>query len=131
MVTNQARNHEVAGLIPCSVGQGPGVAASCGVGHRRGLDPVLLWLWHRPAATAPIRPLAWKPPHATGAAPEKTKKKKKRRGGTLGQLLMSYLLDLYASYTGDSFVKIHCAVYDDLSFLSVEFTTLAVLKKVK
>jgi len=37
----------------------------------------LLWLWRRPMATAPIRPLAWEPPYATGAALEKTKKKKK------------------------------------------------------
>ena len=29
----------------------------CGVGHRLGLDVVLLWLW--PAAAAPIRSLAW------------------------------------------------------------------------
>ena len=43
---------------------------SCGVGHRRGLDLVLLWLWRRPAATAPIRPLAWEPPYAAGAAQE-------------------------------------------------------------
>ena len=50
---------------------------SCGVGHRLGLDPALLWLWHRPAATAPIRPLAWEPPRAMGAALEKTKNKKK------------------------------------------------------
>jgi len=41
---------------------------SCGVGRRPGLDPELLWLWHRPAATAPIRPLAWEPPSAMGAA---------------------------------------------------------------
>ena len=27
----------------------------CGVGHRCGSDPVLLWLWCRPAATALIR----------------------------------------------------------------------------
>uniref|UniRef100_A0A8D0Z604 Glycine cleavage system H protein n=1 Tax=Sus scrofa TaxID=9823 RepID=A0A8D0Z604_PIG len=31
---------------------------SCGVGCRHGSDPALLWLWHRPVATAPIRPLA-------------------------------------------------------------------------
>ena len=43
---------------------------SCGVGCRRGLDPVLLWLWRRPVATAPIRPLAWEPPYAAGAAQE-------------------------------------------------------------
>ena len=35
---------------------------SCGVGHRQGLDPELLWLWRRPAATALIQPLAWEPP---------------------------------------------------------------------
>ena len=50
---------------------------SCGVGHRRGLDPALLWLWHRPVATAPIGPLAWEPPYATGAAQEMTKRQKK------------------------------------------------------
>ena len=38
---------------------------SCGVGHRHGSDPALLWLW--PAAAAPIGPLAWEPPYATGA----------------------------------------------------------------
>ena len=41
---------------------------SCGVGWRHGLDPTLLW--HRPAAEAPIRPLAWELPYA--------KKKKKK-----------------------------------------------------
>jgi len=43
---------------------------SCGVGCRRGSDPALLWLWHRPVATAPIQPLAWEPPYAEGAAQE-------------------------------------------------------------
>ena len=38
---------------------------SCGAGHLHSLDPELLWLWHRPAATAPTRPLAWEPPYAT------------------------------------------------------------------
>ena len=41
---------------------------SCGVSHRHGSDQILLWLWHRLAATAPIIPLAWEPPYATGAA---------------------------------------------------------------
>jgi len=36
----------------------PGAAVSCGVGPRRGSDLVLLWLWRRPAAAAPIQPLA-------------------------------------------------------------------------
>ena len=52
---------------------------SCGVGHRRGSDPTWLWLWHRPAATAPIRPPAWEPPYAASAAIEKTKKKKRKK----------------------------------------------------
>ena len=34
------------------------LAVSCGVGRRRSLDPALLWLWRRLAATALIRPLA-------------------------------------------------------------------------
>ena len=50
---------------------------SCSVDHRCDLDPLLLWLRHRPATTAPIRPLAWEPPCAMGTALEKTKKKKK------------------------------------------------------
>ena len=51
---------------------------SCGEGCRRGSDPVLLWLWHRLVATAPIQPLAWEPPYASGAALEKPKKAKKK-----------------------------------------------------
>ena len=41
---------------------------SYGVGRRHNLDPELLWLWRRPAATASIQPLAWEPPYAVGAA---------------------------------------------------------------
>ena len=52
------------------MGEGSDVAVTCGVGRRRGLDPALLWRWHRLAATAPIRPLAWEPPYAVGAAQE-------------------------------------------------------------
>ena len=46
---------------------------SYGVGRRHGLDLVLLWVWHRPAAVAPIRPLAWEPPHAASAALKRPK----------------------------------------------------------
>ena len=38
------------------------------VGYRISSDPVLQWLWHRPAAVALIQPLAWGPPCAMGAA---------------------------------------------------------------
>ena len=52
---------------------------SCGVGCKRGSDPALLWLWHRPAATAQIRLLAWEPPNASGVALKRQKKKKKKK----------------------------------------------------
>ena len=45
---------------------------SCGVG---GLDLTLLWLWCRLEATTPIRPLAWEPPYASGAALKRQKDK--------------------------------------------------------
>ena len=41
------------------------------MGCRCGSDPVLLWLWCTSAATALIRPLAWEPPYAEGAALKK------------------------------------------------------------
>ena len=41
---------------------------SYGIGHRRGLDLMLLWLWCRPEATAPVRPLAWELSYAAPAA---------------------------------------------------------------
>ena len=55
---------------------------SCGVGHRPGSDRAWLWLWRGPVAIAPIRPLAWEPPYATGAAlkDKKVKKVKIDRG---------------------------------------------------
>ena len=39
----------------------------------------MLWLWYRPATTALIIPLAWKPPYAMGAALKKTKEKRKKK----------------------------------------------------
>ena len=42
-------------------------------------DLALLWLWCRPAATAPIIPLAWEPPYAVGTALEKEKRQKKKK----------------------------------------------------
>ena len=63
---------------PRSVGQRSSIAMSCGVGHSRSSDSALLmlWLWCGPAAIAPMRPLAWESPHATGAALKRPKKKK-------------------------------------------------------
>ena len=52
---------------------------SCGVGQRHGSDPPLLWLWRRLVATARIRPLAWEPPYAVGAALENAKRQKQKQ----------------------------------------------------
>ena len=40
-------------------------------------NQVLLWLWYRPAAVAPIKPLAWELPYASGEALKIKKEKKK------------------------------------------------------
>ena len=76
VVTKPARIHEVVGSIP-GLGQwikDSALLVSCGVGHRHGSDPTLLWLWYRSAATAPIQPLAWKLPYATGTVLKKQNK---------------------------------------------------------
>ena len=44
------------------------------VGHRRGLNPALLW--QRPAAAAPTQPLAWKLPYASSTALKGKKRKR-------------------------------------------------------
>ena len=52
---------------------------SCGAGCRYVSDPTLLQLWHRPAATAPIGHLAWKPPQAAGEALKRQKGREKKK----------------------------------------------------
>ena len=61
---------------PCSVGEGSGVAMSCDIGCRRGLDPTL--------HMAPIQPLALELPCAVGAALKRRKKNSKRIYKILG-----------------------------------------------
>ena len=73
---------------------------SYGVGRRQGLDPLMLWLWHRLVATALIGPLAWEPRYAVSVAlkrkkrPKKKKEKRKRKRkmelGESGSLTSDY-----------------------------------------
>ena len=56
---------------------------SCHVGCRCSSDLALLWQWHGPAAVAPIGPLAWEPPYATGVALKIEEEKKKKQKHTL------------------------------------------------
>ena len=46
----------------------------CGEVHRCSSDLMLLWLWCRPAAVAPIGPLNWEHPCTMGAALKREKK---------------------------------------------------------
>ena len=47
---------------------------SYSVGHRHSSDLALLWLWHRPAATAPTQPVALGTFICCGCGPKKKKK---------------------------------------------------------
>ena len=72
--------YEDVGSIPglCLLGRGSsGFAMSYGVGVRCSSDPMLLWLWHRPAGAAPIQPLAWELQYAECEALKSQKKKLK------------------------------------------------------
>ena len=45
---------------------------------RHALDPVLLWLWYRPAAVTLIQLLAWEPPYVMSVALKRKKKEKRK-----------------------------------------------------
>ena len=79
--TSIHKDADSVAVWPFSVGQGTSVDMSCVVGHRFGLDPMLLWLWCRSAAVALIGPLAWELPYTMRAALKKAKIRKKFKKG--------------------------------------------------
>ena len=66
-------------------------------------DLVLLWLWCRPAAVAPIQNLCWEPPYAAGVA------LKKRVGG--------------GNVRGDTRIQKHFPYCSSLKFLDLDVFT--------
>ena len=68
--------------------QGSIVAVRCGIAQRQASDLVLLWLWYRLAAIAPIRPLAWELPYAFGTA-LKSKQQQQTQNQTKTKVLFS------------------------------------------
>ena len=76
-VKNPTNIHEDVGSIPglaqCKDLALPQAASvDCGCSS----DLALLWLWCRPAAAAPVGPLAWELKYATGVALKKKKERK-------------------------------------------------------
>ena len=80
---------------------------SCGVGCRHGSDPMLLCLWRRPVATAPIQSLTWEPPYAMGAALKRQKDQKKKQ-----QLLLEFIYNVLVSgvQQNDSVIHTHISI---------------------
>jgi len=96
-VKNTTRIHEDTGLILGLTQwvKGSSIATSCGISHRCSSDPawLWLWLWCRPAAAAPIRPLAWELPYASGVALKsklKTKTKNIWEDVTRGSIFLDH-----------------------------------------
>ena len=72
---------------------------SCGICHRRGLDLMLLQLWHRLAAVALTGPLVWEPLYAMCVALKSGQKKTPNILYVI-QFVYFYLWDV--AYSGSS-----------------------------
>ena len=80
---------------------------SCGIGHKHGLDPVLLWLWCRLAAL--IQTLAWGTSIYLRVWPKKSKKEKK--------------LDQYKNF------ELLCFIPETNAVLIINYTSIKKKKK--
>ena len=72
--------------------------------YRRSSDPVLLWLWSRPAAVTPIWPLAWKLPNAVSMGLKSKKDKKQNKTKKLKMFISFYLIILFLE-RGDIYIQ--------------------------
>ena len=96
------------------MGEGSGVAVSCGVGHRHGSDPMWRRLWCRLEAVALIQPLVWELPHAVGMA---LKKKKKIVTGSYTQEI-----------TIEKTMACECYPLDSISYVSLRTRMFTIFK---
>ena len=76
---------------------------------------MLLWLWCRPAALAPIQPVAWEAPYALSVALKKKAKKKKGRWKVVE---LGFGVELSVCRASAHFSVAHC-LYQPVSILFI------------
>ena len=97
---------------------------SCGVGRRRGSDPVLLWLWCRLADVALIGPLAWEPPYAMGGALKKQTKKSKNTPQKAVTKKKSYVTQSFCLYCQRTLYYILPCIVELQNFVTIPFSVV-------
>ena len=83
MVNEPTSIHEDVGLIP-SVGLRIWHCHELWCRLWMKLESQLLWLWHKPSATALTRPLAWESPYAVGVAKKEERERERKEGRRKG-----------------------------------------------